>query len=162
MPLIEEPVLVSMSDDDEIALACRKFLDENHVGQSNPTALDVFKAGYAAGQASKQERIAELEKLLFDRSNDGDFLTKVSVEVTKSRRKYPSPDALSLAVAEEAGEVARALTKESAERVYDECVDLAIVAMRLATEGDSFIDKYRSDRGLDNTARHIGADDDNA
>lgn len=40
------------------------------------------------------------------------------------------------ALTEEVGEVAKALLDESPDRVYEEAVQVAVMAMRLATEGD--------------------------
>jgi len=84
--------------------------------------------------------------------SDDDFLGKVRERLEKAREKYPSPNAMSLGILEEAGEVGKALVKESPERVYDECIDLAVMAMRLAEEGDPHSDVFRKSRGLAPTA----------
>ena len=70
MPLIEEPVLVSMSDDNGFEKWFRdnfaydeSVLTDAQIENQN-TARIVGKAAYAAGQASQQERIAELEAAL--------------------------------------------------------------------------------------------------
>lgn len=84
MPLIEEPVLVSMSDDngfkewyiksnnefpfaEEIGFNTTGEFDSDWYGLTHQKQFDdydlkdVAKAAYAAGQASQQERIAKLE-----------------------------------------------------------------------------------------------------
>lgn len=80
---------------------------------------------------------------------DAEFLRAVGDEAVRARGLFPSPIALALALAEEAGEVAKALQDEPAENVRTECIQLAAMALRLAVEGDPSIDGLRAMRGLD-------------
>jgi NTP pyrophosphatase (non-canonical NTP hydrolase) len=67
---------------------------------------------------------------------DTDFLLDLSSEVARARNKFPTNDLLFAALVEEVGEVAKALQDETRERVYEELVQVAAMALRLAVEGD--------------------------
>lgn len=61
----------------------------------------------------------------------------VATELTKARAKFPerkNPNVVALM--EEVGEVAKAFLDESPDRIYEECVQVAVMALRCATEGD--------------------------
>ena len=77
------------------------------------------------------------------------FLSKVCDEMERARQKYPAPNPNTAALGGEVGEVMEAMNKESFENVYAECVQVAVMAMRLAVEGDPFMDAYRGSQGLD-------------
>ena len=77
------------------------------------------------------------------------FLTAVHIEVRRARELFPSPDGLLAATFEEAGEVAKAMLEEPEDRIWQECVQLAAMACRLATEGDPTLDGVREERGTD-------------
>lgn len=67
-------------------------------------------------------------------ARDSLFLKAVSEEIVMARGKFP--DRITMAVlVEEVGEVAKALQDEGREAVYFECVQVAAMAMRMATEG---------------------------
>lgn len=67
--------------------------------------------------------------------------------VNNARIKFPRPDGTVAALAEEVGELAKAMLDESPERVYCEAVQVAVVALRVALEGDPSLDRSRSGRG---------------
>jgi len=50
---------------------------------------------------------------------------------------------LTVALAEEAGEVMKAMMAEPMDNVYKECIQTAAMACRLALEGDPSMDDYR-------------------
>lgn len=56
-------------------------------------------------------------------------------ELAHARTKFPSNEHLLAALVEEVGELAKALL-ESDEGYYDEAIQVACVALRIATEGD--------------------------
>jgi hypothetical protein len=71
-------------------------------------------------------------------SSEGVFLADTYKRAVAARAKYPGNAHRLAAVLEEAGEASRALHKgEGRARLYDECLDLAACAMRLALEGDA-------------------------
>ncbi|KAB0665635.1 hypothetical protein F6V25_07895 [Oryzomonas japonica] len=66
------------------------------------------------------------------------FLTDVAEEIQAARKKFPDNGHLLAALVEEVGELATAyLENEGTSRVWDEAKQVACVAARIATEGDS-------------------------
>ena len=78
-----------------------------------------------------------------------EFVAAVLDGVARARAMHPVCGFV--AVAEEFGEVARALQEESPARVQSECIQVAATALRLALEGDPYSDAARGARGLDPT-----------
>jgi len=70
-------------------------------------------------------------------------LYDLQTEVRRARKKFPANDVLMVALTEEVGELARALLEESPERIYEEAIQVACVAIRIATEGDCTVDEWR-------------------
>ena len=84
---------------------------------------------------------------LSDVENERDmaFLQDVGDEVVRARQKFPSSNLVLAALTEELGELAQAMLKVAAgkwpeERIWEEAVQVAAVAMRVATEGDPSFD----------------------
>ena len=75
--------------------------------------------------------------------NDEQFLKAVSAEVKRARRKFPGENATNAALVEEVGEVSTALMFEPWSNVIAEAVQVAAMACRLATEGDSTFKDWR-------------------
>src|SRR5262245_15600640 len=73
-----------------------------------------------------------------------DFLNAVYDEVHRARVLCPDPRCLTVALAEESGEVMKAVMGEPWENVITECIQTAAMACRLACEGDPTMDNYRS------------------
>lgn len=72
-----------------------------------------------------------LIRAIFAELRDLDELRPLAIRLAKSRAKYPS-GATIMSLLDEAGEVAHAVNKyEPADRVRDELLDVACVAMRL-------------------------------
>lgn len=68
------------------------------------------------------------------------FIDAVSQEIERARAKFPSTDGLFAALSEEVGELARELDRGSVldinwDRVGQEAMQVACVAIRIATEG---------------------------
>lgn len=98
---------------------CRARLRDHPQGVTHPTCNDCFEAG----RAHEQRRCA-------DRAQ-GDELAPLRERMTKGRRRYPEGCTF-LSLQDEVGEAAHALNKrEPVERVRDEILDAAGVAMRL-------------------------------
>lgn len=72
----------------------------------------------------------------------GDFLTDVHAELARARKKFPLSNCSLAALTEEVGELAQACLKVRAgvwdkKRIYDEAVQVAAMACRVAVEGDA-------------------------
>lgn len=76
-----------------------------------------------------------------------DFLRDVKAEVVRARAKFPEPDAVMTALTEEVGELAKALLDEPWGRVYNEAIQVAAMALRVAVEGDPTLIETRKKRG---------------
>lgn len=74
------------------------------------------------------------------------FLRDVEDELAKARAKFPYSGGANTALAEEVGELAKALLDETPQRIYREAVQVATMAARIALEGDPLLDQYRTIR----------------
>lgn len=75
------------------------------------------------------------------------FTNAVTAELVAARDKFPSSAMSMVALTEEVGELAKALLDESWERVVEEAVQVAVMAQRVATEGDPTAAFYRARKG---------------
>jgi hypothetical protein len=75
--------------------------------------------------------------------SDSEFITKVQAELIRGRTKFPNPQGSMTALTEEVGELAKALLDEPWDRVVEEAVQVAVMAIRVATEGDPTLIGYR-------------------
>ncbi len=73
----------------------------------------------------------------------------ISEELGRARRKFPSSYACMCALTEEVGELAKALMDEPWEFVVREAVQVACMAIRVATERDPSLQPIRDQRGSD-------------
>jgi hypothetical protein len=76
-------------------------------------------------------------------------------ELLRARAKFPENDGLLAALVEEVGELAKAILEESDERVWEEAVQVAVVAHRIATESDRSHSGYRRKHRLGDKAWQI-------
>ena len=76
------------------------------------------------------------------------FLSEVKSEVIRARTKFPGRRIMGLALAEEFGELMKAMLDEHLANVRKEAVQTAAMCIRVAVEGDESIDEWRSKRGL--------------
>ncbi len=76
-----------------------------------------------------------------------DFLAKVRAEHARAVAKFPSPECSVVALSEEVGELSKAMLDESSERVVKEAVQVAVMAAKVATQGDPTLDAYRAKSG---------------
>lgn len=79
------------------------------------------------------------------------FFQSALEETERAVTKFPQPNASMCALAEEVGELAKALMDEPSERVWQEAIQVAAMAARVAVEGDPTIDPTRKKR---NAGRH--------
>lgn len=77
------------------------------------------------------------------------FLVAVWQELERARLMFPESDGVMAALAEETGELAKAMLGQPLERVYKEAIQAACVATRIATEGDPTLDAVRRSNGLE-------------
>lgn len=77
-----------------------------------------------------------------------DISLEIWGELMKARMKFPDPICSMTALTEEVGELAKAMLDESPERIRKEAVQVAVMAIRVALEGDPSINEYRARRGL--------------
>lgn len=79
---------------------------------------------------------------------DEEFLAGLEAELIHARAKFPGTQYVTVALMEEVGELAQAMLKVEASkwpksRIHEEAIQVAAMAMRVATEGDtSFVGNY--------------------
>lgn len=76
------------------------------------------------------------------------FLAEVLDEVLRARAKFPGDRVMGLALAEEFGELIKAVLDETPERVRREAVQTAAMCVRLVLDGDGSVKEWRAARGL--------------
>lgn len=72
-----------------------------------------------------------------------DILSYVHDEVLSARQKFPLNENLTIALMEEAGELAKATLCESPESVKKEAIQVAAMAVRVWLDGDNSVELYR-------------------
>lgn len=77
------------------------------------------------------------------------FLSEVRAELLRARGKFPGDCIMTIALAEEFGELCKAVLDESAARVRKEAVQTAVMAARVVLDGDGSVADWRRERGLD-------------
>lgn len=76
-------------------------------------------------------------------------LNAIAEELGRAHTAFPSPAGCMCALTEEVGELAKALLDEPRDRVRAEAVQVAVMAIRIATEGDPTLDAIRRERRAD-------------
>ena len=84
--------------------------------------------------------------------SDLEILDNIQTELARARLKFPNPQGSMTALTEEVGELAKAILDEPWERVIAEATQVAVMAIRVATEGDPTLDSYRAQRGAQNNS----------
>jgi len=90
------------------------------------------------------ETCHQAAKALSGGNNVDRFLVEVSAEIERARAKFPGDNLTTIAMFEEAGEVAKAVLSESPEAIRKECVQLACMAARITLDGDTSTTGYRA------------------
>lgn len=75
------------------------------------------------------------------------MLAEIRAEVARARSKFPDAEGSMCALTEEVGELAKAMLDEAPERIYREAMQVAAMAVRVATEGDPSLDTVRERNG---------------
>lgn len=78
--------------------------------------------------------------------SDAEILKNIQSELARARNKFPNPQGSMTALTEEVGELAKALLDEPWARVIEEATQVAVMAIRVATEGDPTLNGYREQR----------------
>ncbi len=102
------------------------------------------RAAQAIEDATMQLRVLASEPMPEDR-----LASEILAELRRARAKFPGRNVTMLALMEEVGELAKATFEESRERVREEAVQVATMAMRVVLDGDSTLDEWRRDKALD-------------
>lgn len=82
------------------------------------------------------------------------FLADVRAEIIRARAKFPGARIMTVALAEEFGELVKAVLDESAANVRKEAVQTATMCARVVLDGDGSVDEWRAEKGLDALATH--------
>lgn len=77
------------------------------------------------------------------------FIKDIPAEVRRARSKFPGSTLSMCALMEEVGELAEAMLDKPASEVRAEALQVAAMAVRIATEGDPAAEPHREARGLD-------------
>lgn len=77
------------------------------------------------------------------------IFAEVSSELHRAMKKFPQPNPTFHALVEEVGELSTALFEEPRANVRKEAVQVAVMALRLALEGDPTMNIWRVEHGLD-------------
>lgn len=79
---------------------------------------------------------------------------EIEAELERARAKFPMPNPTFVALVEEVGELAQALLKckpglhEPSKAVYEEAIQVAVMAIRVLEEGDRDYPAYCSHLGM--------------
>lgn len=74
---------------------------------------------------------------------DAGFRAEQRLELERARKKFSATPVTMVALMEEVGELAKACLDETPERIVEEAIQVAVMAQRVATEGDRSIDQFR-------------------
>ena len=76
------------------------------------------------------------------------MIERIQAELDVARSKFPSNEHCMTALTEEVGELAKALLDEPWPRVVQEAVQVAVMAIRVAEDGDQTFNALRARKGL--------------
>ena len=77
------------------------------------------------------------------------FLDEIRAELKRARAKFPGDRIMGLALAEEFGELIKAMLDEPAANVRKEAIQTAVMAARVVLDGDRSVKEWRAQQGLD-------------
>jgi len=146
------PEFATVSHRDYIKLLCEKLgydADDYRCYMPNTFNLcDVYYNSSTAGASllAELDRLRGWEEPLRELGCGIEALVDTGREINRVREKFPANDLLMVALTEEVGELAKALLDETPERIYKEAIQVACVALRIATEGDATVEAWRAKR----------------
>lgn len=118
---------------------CGNALQRDVIHSKDRPCYLATTADEAKPVAQPQKEDAEVER----------FLAEVRAELMRARAKFPGDRIMGLALAEEFGELCKAMLDESAENVRKEAVQTAVMCARVVLDGDGSVIEWRKERGLD-------------
>jgi hypothetical protein len=77
------------------------------------------------------------------------FLAEVRAELMRARAKFPGDRIMTIALAEEFGELCKAVLDECSANVRKEAVQTAVMCARVVLDGDGSVNDWRAGKGLD-------------
>lgn len=77
------------------------------------------------------------------------FLNEVRAELYRARANFPGDRIMTIALAEEFGELCTAILDEPAASARKEAIQTAVMAARVAIDGDGSVNEWRAAKGLD-------------
>jgi hypothetical protein len=77
------------------------------------------------------------------------FLSEVHAELLRARAKFPGDRIMTIALAEEFGELCKAVLDEPAANVRKEAIQTAVMCARVVLDGDGSVNEWRAQKGLD-------------
>lgn len=77
------------------------------------------------------------------------FFDEVKAELRRARAKFPGDRIMTIALAEEFGELCKAVLEECAANVRKEAVQTAVMCARVVLDGDGSVNEWRNGKGLD-------------
>lgn len=83
------------------------------------------------------------------------FLAEVRAEIIRAREKFPGDRIMTIALAEEFGELCKAILEEASANVRKEAVQTATMCARLVLDGDGSVKEWRSQQGLDQLVHSV-------
>lgn len=90
--------------------------------------------------------------------DERDMVKDILSELYRARAKFPGKNLTLIATGEEYGELCKAAMDEPRGRVYQEAVQLCVMAMRVWLDGDHSVEYRREEQGLhplgDSTSRY--------
>lgn len=98
-------------------------------------------------RALLEKREAQLAALFSVGYKSAEFMGDVARELVSARARFPNSWGSMTALTEEVGELAKAMLDESPERIRAEAVQVAVMACRVAIEGDSTLIELRNRKG---------------
>jgi len=108
-------------------------------------------------------RLAAIESSTLPMQDNRDpvdvFLYEVRAELIRARTKFPGDRVMTVALAEEFGELCKAVLDESSDCVRKEAVQTAVMAARVALDGDGSVREWRKEHGLDELAHYDNEQD---
>lgn len=111
-----------------------------------PALRDEIRTAYKADFMALAPRQPDVEE---EKSPVIAFLSEVVAELERARHLFPGDRIMGLALAEEFGELIKALLDEPGKAVWKEAVQTAAMAARVAIDGDGSVDQWRAAKGLD-------------
>lgn len=84
-----------------------------------------------------------------DTTVEAELTASILAELDRARDKFPGDNVTFAALIEEVGELSTALFEEKSDRVREEAIQVAVMAIRIILDGDHTFEPWRAAKGLD-------------